>query len=286
MRLDGPAGTQAVDDAIEASAAWWRSGDPANAHGPFPQAAATDALVASTREVCAELLGGAAGGHRLRRVDDLADHAVRGGRGPHPRPGRRGGRDPARPRRQRPAVGGGGRAGGRHRAVRRARPGHAGPRARSTSAAVLSDRTRWVAVHRHVERHRHGPRRRRHLPPRPRRRRPHLRRRRRRHAPPADRPPGLGRRRRRLLRVQVVRPPRRGAERRPGPAGRAAPGQARPVPRHRARAVGARHPPVRAARRRAGRGPVPARPGRSRSAGPTSRPWATSSTPGCGRSTA
>lgn len=58
VRLDGPAGTQAVDDAIEAAAAWWRSGDPANAHGPFPQAAATDALVWSTRLACAELLGG------------------------------------------------------------------------------------------------------------------------------------------------------------------------------------------------------------------------------------
>ena len=58
VRLDGPAGTQAVDDAIEASTAWWRSGDPANADGPFPQAEATDALVWSTRDVCAELLGG------------------------------------------------------------------------------------------------------------------------------------------------------------------------------------------------------------------------------------
>ncbi|MPY86265.1 MAG: aminotransferase class V-fold PLP-dependent enzyme, partial [Actinophytocola sp.] len=57
VRLDGPAGTQAVDDAIEASATWWRSGDPANAHGPFPQAEATDALVWSARHVCAELLG-------------------------------------------------------------------------------------------------------------------------------------------------------------------------------------------------------------------------------------
>jgi selenocysteine lyase/cysteine desulfurase len=57
VRLDGPAGTQAVDDAIDASTAWWRSGDPANAHGQFPQAAATDALVWSTRQVCAELVG-------------------------------------------------------------------------------------------------------------------------------------------------------------------------------------------------------------------------------------
>jgi selenocysteine lyase/cysteine desulfurase len=58
VRLDGPAGTQALDDAIEAAAAWWRSGAPANAHGPFPQAGATDALVWSTRQACAELVGG------------------------------------------------------------------------------------------------------------------------------------------------------------------------------------------------------------------------------------
>jgi len=58
VRLDGPAGTQVLDDVIAASAAWWRSGDSANAHGPFPQAGATDALVTSTRQVCAELLGG------------------------------------------------------------------------------------------------------------------------------------------------------------------------------------------------------------------------------------
>jgi selenocysteine lyase/cysteine desulfurase len=58
VRLDGPAGTQAVDAAIDAAAEWWRSGDPANAHGPFPQADATDALVRSTRETCADLVGG------------------------------------------------------------------------------------------------------------------------------------------------------------------------------------------------------------------------------------
>ena len=57
-RLDGPAGTQALDSAIDAASAWWRSGDPANAHGPFPQAEATGALVWSARETCAELLGG------------------------------------------------------------------------------------------------------------------------------------------------------------------------------------------------------------------------------------
>ena len=62
MRLDGPAGTQAVDTAIEAAGAWWRSGDTANAHGPFPQAEATGALVWSAREVCGRLLGGEAEG--------------------------------------------------------------------------------------------------------------------------------------------------------------------------------------------------------------------------------
>jgi cysteine desulfurase family protein (TIGR01976 family) len=58
VRLDGPAGTQAVDVAIEAASAWWRSGDPANAGGPFPQAEATLALIESARRACAGLLGG------------------------------------------------------------------------------------------------------------------------------------------------------------------------------------------------------------------------------------
>ena len=62
VRLDGPAGTQALDDVIEAAAAWWRSGDPANIGGQFPQAEATADLVASTREACAELLGATADG--------------------------------------------------------------------------------------------------------------------------------------------------------------------------------------------------------------------------------
>jgi len=62
VRLDGPAGTQAVDTAIDAATTWWRSGDPANAHGPFPQAQATDALVGAAREVAGELLGGEAEG--------------------------------------------------------------------------------------------------------------------------------------------------------------------------------------------------------------------------------
>jgi cysteine desulfurase family protein (TIGR01976 family) len=58
VRFDGPAGTQAVDVAIEAAADWWRSGNPANAGGPFPQAMATYDLIASARATCGELLGG------------------------------------------------------------------------------------------------------------------------------------------------------------------------------------------------------------------------------------
>ena len=37
-RFDGPAGTQVVDSAIEATAAWQRSGNNANSHGQFAAA--------------------------------------------------------------------------------------------------------------------------------------------------------------------------------------------------------------------------------------------------------
>lgn len=56
-RFDGPAGTQMVDAAIEASAAWSRSGNNANSHGPFAAADACDALMAATRIQVGELLG-------------------------------------------------------------------------------------------------------------------------------------------------------------------------------------------------------------------------------------
>jgi cysteine desulfurase family protein (TIGR01976 family) len=56
-RLDGPAGTQMVDDAIEAMAAWMRSGDAANHGGAFQAAERTDALVAGARASAAALLG-------------------------------------------------------------------------------------------------------------------------------------------------------------------------------------------------------------------------------------
>jgi cysteine desulfurase family protein (TIGR01976 family) len=58
-RLDGPAGTQMVDAAIDAMADFMRSGDNANHGGAFRAAAATDELVASTRATVGRLLGGA-----------------------------------------------------------------------------------------------------------------------------------------------------------------------------------------------------------------------------------
>jgi cysteine desulfurase family protein (TIGR01976 family) len=57
-RLDGPAGTQMVDAAIDAMADFMRSGDNANHGGVFRAAEATDALVATTRETVGRLLGG------------------------------------------------------------------------------------------------------------------------------------------------------------------------------------------------------------------------------------
>jgi cysteine desulfurase family protein (TIGR01976 family) len=57
-RLDGPAGTQVLDSAVQAMADWMTSGHGANSHGAFAAAAATDALVADTRETVGRLLGG------------------------------------------------------------------------------------------------------------------------------------------------------------------------------------------------------------------------------------
>ncbi len=57
-RLDGPAGTQMVDSAIEAMAEFMRSGDNANHGGLFEAAHRTDELVASARASAGTLLGG------------------------------------------------------------------------------------------------------------------------------------------------------------------------------------------------------------------------------------
>ena len=57
-RLDGAAGSQVVDGVIEAMADWMRSGSMANHGGAFKHAHETDELVHSTRAACATLLGG------------------------------------------------------------------------------------------------------------------------------------------------------------------------------------------------------------------------------------
>jgi cysteine desulfurase family protein (TIGR01976 family) len=57
-RLDGPAGTQMVDSAIEAMAEFMRSGEGANHGGLFEAAHRTDELVASARASVGTLLGG------------------------------------------------------------------------------------------------------------------------------------------------------------------------------------------------------------------------------------
>ena len=61
-RFDGPAGTQVVDSAIEATAAWQRSGNNANSHGQFAAAEACDALVADVQRTLGRLLGADPGG--------------------------------------------------------------------------------------------------------------------------------------------------------------------------------------------------------------------------------
>lgn len=57
-RLDGPAGTQMVDAAIDAMTEFMRSGDNANHGGLFEAAHRTDELVASARASVGTLLGG------------------------------------------------------------------------------------------------------------------------------------------------------------------------------------------------------------------------------------
>ena len=77
-RLDGPAGSQVVDSAIEAMADWMRSGSQANHGGQFKQAHETDELVSSTRAAVATLLGGEPAGRLLRAELHGVDDALRG----------------------------------------------------------------------------------------------------------------------------------------------------------------------------------------------------------------
>src|SRR5690349_25010194 len=57
-RLDGPAGTQMVDAAIDAMGDFMRSGDNANHGGVFRAAEATDEITRETREAVGRFLGG------------------------------------------------------------------------------------------------------------------------------------------------------------------------------------------------------------------------------------
>jgi cysteine desulfurase family protein (TIGR01976 family) len=57
-RLDGPAGTQMVDAAIDAMSDWMRSGRGANQGGTFAAGVETDALVSAARASVGRLLGG------------------------------------------------------------------------------------------------------------------------------------------------------------------------------------------------------------------------------------
>ena len=61
-RFDGPAGTQMVDVAIDATAAFCRSGSNANSHGFFDAALEVDRLVAAARDRVGALLGADPGG--------------------------------------------------------------------------------------------------------------------------------------------------------------------------------------------------------------------------------
>ncbi len=55
-RFDGPAGTQVIDSAIEATSAWQRSGNNANSHGSFAAAEACDALFEQVQGTIGRLL--------------------------------------------------------------------------------------------------------------------------------------------------------------------------------------------------------------------------------------
>jgi cysteine desulfurase family protein (TIGR01976 family) len=55
-RFDGPAGTQVVDTAIDATGAWQRSGNNANSHGAFAAAQACDDLVEGVQGTLGRLL--------------------------------------------------------------------------------------------------------------------------------------------------------------------------------------------------------------------------------------
>ena len=186
-RLDGPAGTQMVDGAIEAMAEFMRSGHNANHGGLFEAAHRTDELVASARASVGTLLGGDPRGVAFGPSMTAMTMRFSAAAGRALEPGDEIVLQPARPRRQRAAVADRRRARRRHRPLRR-------PRARDARAAGLGRRGGAHRPHplgrrhRRLQRGRHRARPAGHRRRRPRRRRARVRRRRpRRAAPPARR---------------------------------------------------------------------------------------------------
>jgi cysteine desulfurase family protein (TIGR01976 family) len=57
VRLDGPGGTQMVDSAIDAMTDWMRSGRTANEGGAFPHARASEEVVEQARAAVGDMLG-------------------------------------------------------------------------------------------------------------------------------------------------------------------------------------------------------------------------------------
>ena len=223
-RLDGPAGTQMVDTAIEAMADWMRSGAMANHGGAFKHAHETDELVARTRAGGRHAARRRRRGRRVRAELHRADDALRGHRRCATWPG-----DEIVCTRLdhdsnvRPWLIAAERAGA---TVRFAEPSRSTLELPASAVeAVLSERTHWVAVT--AASNAVGT-----VPDLPgivaaaRRRRARVHRRRPRHPAPPHDLADARRRRARLLGLQVVRPARRRAVRQPGAARRAPPGQA------------------------------------------------------------
>ena len=124
-RLDGPAGTQMVDTAIEAMAEFMRSGHNANHGGLFEAAHRTDELVASARASVGTLLGGDPRGVAFGPSMTAMTMRFSAAAGRALEPGDEIVCTPARPRRQREPVADRRRARRRHRALRRPGAGDA-----------------------------------------------------------------------------------------------------------------------------------------------------------------
>ena len=144
-RLDGPGGTQMVDVAIDAMTDWMRSGRTANEGGAFPHAEASVENVASARAAVAEMLGAEAHGVAFGPSMTSLTMAVSAAAGRTLRPG-----DEIVCTRLdhdanvRPWLIAAERAGAR---VRFAEPEPERLELPASAVeAVLSDRTRWVAV--------------------------------------------------------------------------------------------------------------------------------------------